>query len=77
MSNFVPCRKIPSKKSGIIREFRGDINFISRLREMGFGEGTTITKFSDDAYYCIIINLKGRKIYLSELAADCIFVELT
>jgi Fe2+ transport system protein FeoA len=76
MSKLVPCRKIPSKKSGIIRDFRGDISFIARLREMGFGEGTTINKFSDDAHRCIIINLKGKKIYLSELAAECIFVEL-
>jgi Fe2+ transport system protein FeoA len=77
MSKLVPCRKIPSKKSGIIREFHGDINFIARLREMGFGEGTTITKFSEDAQICIIINVKGKKIFLSEIAAECIFVELT
>jgi Fe2+ transport system protein FeoA len=76
MSNLVPCRKIPSKKSGIIREFRGDINFISRLREIGFGEGATITKFSEDADTCIIINIKGKKIFLSEIAAESIFVEL-
>lgn len=68
--------KIPQNKQGIIRLIEGDKDFIIRLRELGFGEGKRITKFSDDAYKCIIINLDGRKIYLSEYAAHCIFVEL-
>jgi hypothetical protein len=44
---------------------------------MGFGESMTITKVSDDAHRCVIINLKGHKIYLSEAAAECIFVEIS
>lgn len=76
MKELVLSCKIPKGKSGVIREIKGDIGIVSRLREMGFGEGTTITKFSDDAHQCIIINLKGKKMYLSETAAHCIFVEL-
>jgi Fe2+ transport system protein FeoA len=70
------ARNIPHKQSARIKEFKGDINFISRLREMGFGEGSIVTKFSQDAYYCIILNMEGRKIYLSEAAAECMIVEL-
>ena len=74
---MVTSNKIPSKKSAIIREIKGDIGFVSRLRELGFGENMTITKASDDAHRCVIINLKGTKIYLSEAAAECIFVEIS
>jgi len=74
---MVTSNKIPNKKSAIIREIKGDIGFVARLREMGFGESMTITKVSDDAQRCVIINLKGRKIYLSEAAAECIFVEIS
>ena len=74
---MVTSNKIPSKKSAIIREIKGDIGFVSRLREMGFGENMTITKASDDAHRCIILNVKGTKIWLSEAAAECIFVEIS
>ena len=74
---MVTSNKIPSKKSAIIREIKGDIGVVCRLREMGFGENMTITKASDDAHRCVIINLKGTKIYLSEAAAECIFVEIS
>lgn len=74
---MVTSNKIPSKKSAIIREIKGDIGFVSRLREMGFGENMTITKASDDAHRCVILNVKGTKIYLSETAAECIFVEIS
>ena len=74
---MVTSNKIPSKKSAIIREIKGDIGFVCRLREMGFGENMTITKASDDAHRCVIINLKGTKIYLSAAAAECIFVEIS
>ena len=74
---MVTSNKITNKKSAIIREIKGDIGFVARLREMGFGESMTITKVSDDAHRCVIINLKGHKIYLSEAAAECIFVEIS
>jgi Fe2+ transport system protein FeoA len=73
---MITASKIPCGKSGVIRQLKGEITFISRLREMGFGESMIISKFSEDAHRTIIINLKGRKIYLSEAAAECILVEL-
>lgn len=68
--------KIPQGKQAIIRRLEGDKDFIVKLRELGFGEGKRISKFSDDAHRCIILNMDGRKIYLTEHAAHCIFVEL-
>jgi Fe2+ transport system protein FeoA len=73
---MVTSNKIQNKKSAIIKEIRGDIGFVSRLREMGFGENMTITKASDDAQRCIILNVKGTKIWLTEGAAECILVEI-
>lgn len=67
--------KLPKGKIGVIKKIEGEKDFILRLRELGFGEGKTVSKFSDDAHRCIILNLDGRKIYLSEHAAHCIFVQ--
>ena len=77
-SKYTPVKNVSKGKSGIIREIKGDIYFVSRLREMGFGEGMTVTKFNEDASHCIIINInvKSTKIWLTEAAAECIFVEL-
>ena len=75
-SKLILSCKIPYGKKAIIRKFVGDIYHITRLREIGFGEGMTISKMSDDAYRCVIINLQGRKIFLNEAAAHTILVEL-
>ena len=75
-SKLILSCKIPYGKKAIIRKFVGDIYHITRLREIGFGEGMTISKTSDDAYRCVIINLQGRKIFLNEAAAHTILVEL-
>ena len=75
-SKLVLSCKIPQGKQAIIRKLEGDKDFIIKLRELGFGEGKRISKFSDDAYRCIILNMDGRKIYLTEHAAHCICVEL-
>ena len=72
---ILSCR-IPRGRRAIIRKFVGDIYHITRLREMGFGEGVIISKTSDDALRCVIINLDGRKICLNEAAAHTILVEL-
>jgi hypothetical protein len=73
---FIPVYKIPFGKSAVVRELKGDISFIAKLRELGFGESATITKFSEDASRTIIVSVKNQKIYLSAPAAECIFVEL-
>jgi len=75
-SKLILSHKIPQGKQAIIRVIEGDKDLIIRLRELGFGEGKCISKFSDEAQKCIILNLNGYKIYLSERAARCIFVEL-
>ena len=75
-SKLILSCKIPYGKKAIIRKFVGDIYHITRLREIGFGEGMTISKTSDDAYRCVIINLQGRKIFLNEAAAHTVLVEL-
>ena len=75
-SKLILSCKIPQGREAIIRKIEGDKDFVVRLRELGFGEGVRISKFNDDAARCIILNLKGRKIYLTEHAAHCILVEL-
>lgn len=75
-SKLILSCKIPQGKQAIIRKLEGEKDFIIKLRELGFGEGKRISKFSDDAHRCIMINMDGRKIYLSEHAAHCILVEL-
>ena len=75
-SKLILSCKIPQGRQAIIRKLEGDKDFVLRLRELGFGEGRHISKFSDDAQRCIIINLDSRKIYLTEHAAHCILVEL-
>jgi Fe2+ transport system protein FeoA len=77
-AGYIPSNKIPKGKSGIIREIKGEITFVARLREMGFGEGMTVTRFNEGKDRCIIVNVnvKNTKIWLTEYAAECIFVEL-
>ena len=74
---IISCQ-IPLNRKAIIRELRGNIDVVTRLREMGLGEGVIISKSNlkphDDN--CIVINLKGQKLYLNEQAAHSIFVEL-
>lgn len=76
MQTLIKANKIPKGKEAVIREIKGDIYFISRLREMGFGESVRISKFSEDVHRTIILNIKGNKVYLSENAAECIWVEV-
>ena len=75
-SKLILSCKMPYKSTGIIRKLEGNIAIVSRLRELGFCEGAQITKLSHEAYNCIILNLKGNKIYLNEHAAHVILVEL-
>ena len=72
---ILSCR-MPYNSKGVIRKLEGDILLVSRLRELGFKEGAQILKVSHDAHRCIILNLKGNKIYLNEKAAHSILVEL-
>lgn len=75
-SKLLKSSKLPKGKEAIIREMKGDMYFISRLREMGFSESVRISKFSEDAHRTIILNLRGKKMFLTENAAECILVEI-
>ena len=75
-SKLIISCKIPYGRKGIIRKIDGPEYHVTRLREMGFHEGLEVTKVSDDAHRCVILNFRGRKFYLNEGAAHTIFVEL-
>jgi Fe2+ transport system protein FeoA len=74
--NLILSCQIPSNKNAVIRELRGESNTISRLREIGFYEGMIVSKFHSNDDDCIILNVKGNKIYLNDVAAHCILVEI-
>lgn len=76
MKKLILSCQIPDKKTAVIREIRGNVNVIGRLREMGFYEGMEISKFHSAKNDCIILNIKGNKIYLNDVAAHCILVEV-
>lgn len=76
MKNLILSCQIPDGKSAIIREIKGHLNTITRLREMGFCEGMEVSKFHSNNDDCIILNIKGNKVYLNDLAAHCILVEV-
>lgn len=75
-SKLILSCKMPKGKEGIIRKLDGPAYHVERLRELGFNEGVKISRISDDAFRCVILNLKGAKIYLNEAAAHTILVEL-
>jgi Fe2+ transport system protein FeoA len=76
MKKLILSCQIPVGKTAVIRELKGDINTISRLREIGFYEGMEVSKFSSTKNDCIILNIKRNKIYLNDVAAHCILVEV-
>ena len=75
-SNLILSCQIPDGKSAVIREIRGDLNTIGRLREMGFYESMVVSKFHSNNDDCIILNVRGNKVYLNDIAAHCILVEI-
>lgn len=76
MKDLVLSCQIPVGKTAIIRQLKGDANTVSRLREMGFYEGMEVKKFHSSKNDCIILNIKRNKIYLNDVAAHCILVEV-
>lgn len=75
-NNLILSCQIPDNKNAIIREIRGEVNTIARLREMGFYEGMIVSKFHSNNDNCIILNMRGNKVYLNDIAAHCILVEI-
>ncbi|MFI5355781.1 MAG: ferrous iron transport protein A [Opitutales bacterium] len=69
----LPLCQLPAGGSGRVYELAGDPEFCQRVREMGFGETTIITKVSGTQ--TILCQVNGTRIALSHGAARNIFVE--
>jgi ferrous iron transport protein A len=70
---FPLCQLTPGA-TGRICEINGDENFSQRIREMGFGEASLVTKISGNSTSLCQIN--GTRIALNHGAAMNILVEL-
>jgi len=68
-----PLCQLPARATGRVRELRGDSEFCQRVREMGFGESTYVTKVSGTR--TILCQINGTRIALSHGAASQILVE--
>jgi ferrous iron transport protein A len=69
----LPLCQLPARASGRIRKLTGDSEFCQRVREMGFGESTFVTKVSGK--HTIMCQINGTRIALSHGAASQILVE--
>ncbi|MBS0632080.1 MAG: ferrous iron transport protein A [Verrucomicrobia bacterium] len=65
--------QLPSGEVGRVREIVGDAQFCQRVREMGFGESTFVTKISGTGPFVVQVN--RTRIALSHGAAKAILVE--
>ena len=71
--SLIPLCQLPAGAMGRVCELTGDAAFCQRVREMGFGESTFVTKVSGDA--AILCQVNGTRIGLSHGAAKNILVE--
>lgn len=69
----IPLCQLPAGAIGRVRELTGDAGFCQRVREMGFGESTFVTKVGGSGPFICQVN--GTRIALSHAAAMCIVVE--
>jgi ferrous iron transport protein A len=69
----MPLCQLPPRATGRIRELKGDSEFCQRIREMGLGESTHVTKVSGS--HTILCQINGTRIALSHDAARQILVE--
>lgn len=68
----IPLCQLRPGTSGRICVLQGDDNFCQRVREMGFGELTLVTKISGST--TILCQINGTRIALSHGAAQNILV---
>ena len=68
-----PLCQLPAGSMGRVREVTGDPQFCQRVREMGFGESTFVTKISGTGPFLCQVN--GTRLALSHSAAMQILVE--
>ena len=69
---LLPLCQLPPGETGRVRELDGNANFCQRVREMGFGELTLVTKISGST--TILCQINGTRIALSHGAAQNILV---
>ncbi len=69
----VPLCQLAAGAVGRVCELTGDAAFCQRVREMGFGESTFVTKVSGTG--TILCQVNGTRIALSHGAAKNILVE--
>ncbi len=76
-SNFttdhLPLCQLPAGALGRVQRLSGDVRFCQRVREMGFGEDSLITKVSGTQ--TILCQVNGTRIALNHDAARKILVE--
>jgi len=70
---LLPLCQLPAGTKGRVRELTGNSDFCQRVREMGFGESTFVTKIGGSGPFVCQVN--GTRIALSHGAAMCILVE--
>lgn len=70
---LLPLCQLPAQATGRVCELKGDDEFRQRVREMGFGESTFVTKVSGNR--TILCQVNGTRIALSHGAASQILVE--
>ncbi|MBP6507051.1 MAG: ferrous iron transport protein A [Opitutaceae bacterium] len=68
----IPLCQLPAGATGRVCTLKGDENFCQRVREMGFGESTFVTKVSGNT--TILCQVNGTRIALSHAAARNILV---
>jgi ferrous iron transport protein A len=75
ISSPFPLCQLPVRATGRVCKLKGDSEFCQRVREMGFGESTYVTKVSGNR--TILCQVNGTRIALSHGAASQILVERT
>ena len=73
LNPLLPLCQLPAGTMGRVRELTGSSDFCQRVREMGFGETTFVTKVGGKGPFICQVN--GTRIALSHSAAMCILVE--
>ncbi len=69
----LPLCQLPAGRSGRVQAVRGEAAFCQRVREMGFGERSFVTKVGGAGPFICVVN--GCRLALSHDAAAAILIE--
>ncbi len=69
----LPLCQMAAGSTGRVQALLGDADFCQRVREMGFGESSYVTKVSGSS--TILCQVNGTRLALSHAAAEKILVE--